>query len=211
VARYPYDAHTALLLLQVELAAPPGVAVDPAEVSALEKKILELSPKRSVAWYAKVNSILSETNTLPAGSERTAGYTSALQLLLQYEALVPEFSEPHFVLAELYHALGDDKNATREAELGVQFYTRPNLATAKRATTYFENVQDWEHALFFLKSILILDPSDDASLYNEAKVLYLTGDPSGAEKIVSQLRAKNPKILDTDPAFLQAIATYEAR
>ena len=210
LARYPYDARTGLYLLDVESLAPPG-ASPPSEndMIALAQKVIKLSPKRSAPWYILVNLALSQANTYPVGSaNRADGYKTAFQLLTQYVATVPKLSQPHYVLAQLYQALGDSKDSTSEAALGKQYYT-PDLPTAKRAASYYEGLQDWSDALFFLKSIVALDPTDYASLYNEAKVEFLTGNPAAADAIVMQLRTKDPAIIATDPAFVSAITQYE--
>ena len=193
----------------MESLAPAGQGPTDNDKTALAQQVIKLSPKRSAAWYILVNIELSQANANPAGSaDRTAGYQQGFALLKQYEAMVPMLSEPHYVLAQLYQALGDAKDSASEAALGKQDY-KSDLATAKRAASYYENLQDWPDSLFFLESIVALDSSDYASLYNEAKVLFLTGDEAGSDKIVAGLRLADPAIIATDPAFTAAISQYE--
>ncbi|MDP2651903.1 MAG: hypothetical protein Q8O94_02085, partial [bacterium] len=66
-----------------------------------------------------------------------------------------------------------------------------------------------QHAVRFLADVVANNPVDYNALYDLAKVTYLAGDPATAERIVEQLRRDDPKILETDQNFLNAITTYE--
>jgi len=160
--RYPYDARTAVYLAHVLDSAPPGVAVD----RVFERKVLTqaiaLSPKRAQPWYILANLAIAEAKDLPAGAAKNAQYKTALDTLRAYVILVPTLSEPHFVLAELYTALGDTITAATEAELGRTLYT-PDLLTARRAARYYEKMLDLPNAAFFLEEILKFEPSNEAA------------------------------------------------
>ncbi|MBU6490797.1 O-antigen ligase family protein [Patescibacteria group bacterium] len=209
--RYTYDARTALYLAHVLSLAPPGITVDKNLLSASLERAIRLSPKRSQPWYVLVNLSISEANTHPVGSpERASGYAAARDILARYIALVPTLAEPHFVLAQLDFAAGDTAAASAEAAKGKESYTS-DLETARRAVGYYENIHDWQNALFFLKEVVQLDPQDTVSQYDLAKVTYLSGDPAGAVRIVEGLRKTDPAILGTDQNFLAAITAYESR
>lgn len=207
--RYTYDARTALYLAHLMSLAPPGVAVDNNLLSAALERAVRLSPKRSQSWYVLVNLSLTQANTYPVGSAaRASGYAAAKDILNRYIALVPKLSEPHFVLAELERASGDIKGALAEAEIGKADY-QSDLETARRAVGLYENLQDWNDAKFFLMEMVKFNAADNISWYDLAKVMYLSGDPAGADQIVEQLRMTDPTILSSDQNFLATITAYE--
>jgi hypothetical protein len=128
-------------------------------------------------------------------------------------AQVPTLAMPHFLLAQLSFAAGDTQTATAEAALGKQYYHH-DLETARHAFGYYQSVQDWNNAKFFLSEVVSYHPltsalPDVASIYDLAKVTYLTGDKAGADAIVVRLRVTHPEVLPTDPNFLAAITAYE--
>ncbi|MHB0865539.1 MAG: O-antigen ligase family protein [Minisyncoccota bacterium] len=207
--QFPYDARTALYLAHVLSLAPPDVTVDNGLLSSALERAIRLSPRRSQPWYVLVNLSISDANTHLVGSvERAKGYAAARDILTRYITLVPTLAEPRFVLAQLEYATGDTQAAATSAAIGKQYYTS-NLETAKRAVGYYENVSDWGNARFFLSEVVRLDPTDNVSRYDLAKVTYLAGDQAGAEKIVAELRTSDPALLATDPNFLAAITAYE--
>ena len=208
-ARYPYDARTALYLAHVLSLAPGGVTVDNGLLSAALDRAIRLSPRRSQPWYLLVNLSIGTANTYPIGSDgRVKGYAAARDILARYIAIVPTLSEPHFVLAQLDLAAGDPQAAAKEAAEGKAYYTS-DLETARRASGYYEAARDWQDAEFFLSEVVRLDPADNASWYDLAKVTYLAGDPASAERIVARLRQSDPSLLGTDQSFLAAITAYE--
>jgi O-antigen ligase len=207
--QYPYDARTALYLAHVLSLAPDGVSVDQnLLVGALERAI-RLSPKRSQPWYILTNISITNANRYPIGSaERKQGYAAAHDLLTRYIALVPTLPAPRFVVAQLEYASGDTAAAAASAAIGKENY-RGDSDSAQRAAGYYENVHDWKNAQFFLSEIVRMNPTDDLSRYDLAKVMYLAGDPVGAALIVADLRMRNPTLLSTDPEFLAALTVYE--
>ncbi|MFZ1075357.1 MAG: O-antigen ligase family protein [Minisyncoccia bacterium] len=208
---YTYDARTALDLSLVFSLAPQGAAVDQKLYSSALERAIRLSPKRPQSWYIVANASIAQANTYPpSSSDRIAGYNAAAGLLSQYIALVPNLSMPHFLLAQLDFASGDAAAAAAEAAKGKQYY-KDDLETARHAAGYYENVKDWTDAAFFLREIVRLSPTDTASLYDLAKVLYLSGNPAEADAIVIELRTTHPEILPTDQNFLAAITAYESR
>lgn len=207
--RYPYDARIALYLAHVLSLAPTGVSVDQNLLGSALERTIRLSPKRYQPWYILTNLALEGANANPVGSTaRAAGYAAAHDLLSRYIALVPALSEPYFVLAQLERASGNMQAAAEDAAKGKQYYTS-DLETAKRGAGYYEDVNDWKGAQFFLQEIVAMSPADTASRYDLAKVMYLGGDPAGADTIVARLRASAPSILTTDQNFLNAITAYE--
>ena len=168
--RYPYDARTALCLAHVLSLAPSGVTIDDSLLSAALERAIRLSPKRSQPWYILANLSIAQANTHPVGSpERITGYAAAQDILARYIALVPTLSEPHFVLAQLLFASGDTAGAQAEAAKGKADYVS-DPETASRAVVYYENVLDLPDAAFFLKEVLLFDPSNTAAQSDLAKI-----------------------------------------
>ncbi len=209
-ALYPYDARTAVYLAHVLDVAPPEMPTDPDLVRTVVTRALALSPKRAQTWYVLANLSIGSAKDLPTGPKKTAQYQEAIKILEGYISIVPSLSEPHYVLADLYWAIGDTAQAKTEAALGNANYTG-DMPTAERAALFYERVQDWEHALIYLQRIVDQDKNKIAFYYDLAKVKYMTGDYSGALRIVNDLRAREPEILQTDNNFLTAITTYESK
>lgn len=209
LARYSYDARTAVYLAQVLSLAPEGVAPDGALLSEALTRALEESPKRAQPWFILANLSISEANNHPVGSkDRGEGYAAAKDILRRYNELVPRLATTHFVLAQLAYASGDLSEAAEEASLGRQYYTGDE-ETARRAVKYYGALGDLVNLEFFLSEIVGMAPTDYASAYDLAKVKFFQGDKSGARALVNQLRAVAPSIIDSDPAFSAAIAEYE--
>lgn len=207
--RYVSDGRTAIYLAHVLSLAPEGISIDDNLLSSALARAIEKSPKRSQAWYILANLSIRNANAHPTGSkEWVAGYRAAQDILTRYIDLVPALSTPHFVLAELLRALGNTQEAVAEASKGRELYV-PDIETARRAVGFYESMNDWQNAQFFLKEVATLPPGDIMALYDLAKVTYLAGDPAGAADIVATLRATNPDILKTDMNFLNAITVYE--
>ena len=209
--RFSYDARTALYYAHVLDLAPPERPSDP----ELEKQVLSravgLSPLRYQSWYILANLFIGPAKNFAEGSvQRAQLYSQAIQLLAKYTTLVPNLAEPHYVLAELYRATGDSQKSAAEAALGRGAY-KPNAETARRAAGYYEGVEDWANAAYFLEQLLKFTPTDSAIKFDLAKVRFLQGDKAGSEEIVQDLRQSDPAILTTDQNFLTAITAYEAK
>lgn len=207
--RYPYDARTALYLAQVLSLAPPEAGAEGNLLANALERAIRLSPKRAQPWYILANLSIGEANKYPPKSpERAAGYAAARDILEKYVALVPTLSTPHFVLAELYFAIGDIALAKTEAARGDARY-KADLQTAERAALLYERMQDWQNAAVYLQRVVDYDNSNYNSYYDLAKVKYMLGDHAGSLRIVEDLRAIHPDILGTDQNFLTAVTDYE--
>ena len=206
--RYPYDARTAIYLAHVLDSAPPEMPADPELVRAVVTRALTLSPKRAQTWYVLANLSIGPAKDLSIGPQKTARYQEAIEILKGYASLVPTLSETHYILADLYTSIGDVSSAKKEADIGHTYY-KENLAVARRAAIFYERIQDWERAEFYLQSVVNQDEKDFVFYYDLAKVKYVLGDYDTALQIVNNLRANNPEILMTDQNFLNAITVYE--
>lgn len=206
--KYPYDARTAVYLAHVLDSAPPEISVDASFVREVVVRALELSPKRAQAWYVLANLPIEEARDFPVGQAKTAKYQEAISILKGYTTIAPTLSEPYFILADLYFAIGEIQKAEESAFLGDAHY-KGGLSIARRAALFYENTQNWERAAFYLQSVVDQDEEDNAFLYDLAKVEYLLGEYERALEIVKELRQRSPETLTTDPNFLSAITTYE--
>lgn len=207
---YPYDARTATYLGHVLDTAPPEVAVDDAFDRQVLSRAIELSPLRAQAWYMTANISLRKADLLPSDDVRRATYyREAIRVLETYVQKEPTLPVPRYILATLYYQLGDTASAKEWADGAYPLYTEPDIAAARPAVKYYLAVEDWPHAVRFLADVVAENPADHDALYDLAKVMYLAGDPAAALRIVEELRAKNPGILETDQNFLNAITAYE--
>ena len=206
-SHYSYDARTAVYLAHVLDSAPPGVTPDYELLREVLAQAITLSPKRREIWFILANISIAKAS---AGSEEEKGryYDEAESILKSYIKLVPQLSEPHYILADLALARGDKSTAAQEAALGKELYT-PNLFTAKRAAIHYIKIEDWGSAVFFLEQIVTEEPLAYSWHYDLAKVLYLLGRFEESLRITTYLRTTSPTTLKTDPEFLRAITDYE--
>lgn len=208
--KYPYDARTATYLGHVMDTAPPETTIDDSFDRQVLDHAIELSPLRAQAWYMKANISLRKANSTSVGSkERESHYREAIEVLETYAINEPMLSVPRYILATLYYALGDTATAKKFADEALPLYTEADAAAARPAVKYYIAIKDWRNAVRFLSVLAENDPSDYNVLYDLAKVTYLVGDLAAAERIVAELRIKNPDILETDKNFLKAITAYE--
>ena len=206
--RYPYDARTAVYLADVLDSAPPKAPANPELVRAVVTQALTLSPKRAQTWYVLANLSIGSAKDLPRGHEKTTRYNEAIGVLEAYIILVPTLSEPHYVLADLYWAIGDTVQAKVEAAIGNANY-RGETSVAERAALFYERAEDWEYAMIYLQKVVDHDKNNIVFYYDLAKVKYMTGDYVAALAIVEDLRVRSPEVLSTDQNFLDAITAYE--
>jgi tetratricopeptide (TPR) repeat protein len=156
---------------------------------------------------------LARAETLSQGQDKTTLYNAAVDTLESYIALVPNLPGPYFVLADLHLALGAKERALEAAGRGKEAYVHNDYLTAKRAIVFYQKVEDWENAEFFLEKIITFSGTadDDALLYDLAKVKYILEKYDESVAIVKELRDRNPELVASDPAFVRAIAPYESR
>lgn len=168
--RYPYDARTALYVAHMLSLAPAGESIDSNLLSGALERAIRLSPKRSQSWYVLANVALASANTHPPQSpERAAGYAAAEDIIRRYLATVPDLAMPHYVLAQLLLASGDQAAAAAEAALGKDRY-RGDFETASRAVGYYESVMDLTNAATFLSDIVAMDPTNTAAREDLARI-----------------------------------------
>jgi O-antigen ligase/tetratricopeptide (TPR) repeat protein len=201
--RYLYDARTATYLAHVIELAPPEIERDNILLSKAVDRAILLSPKRTQPWFIQANFFIRRGDVL-GGVEKIKAYTEAISILTEYATVVPENAETRYVIANLYVALGDKKNATLWADKGSLLY-KGRIDGARQALRYYLAIQDWEKALPFLQDIVRETPTDYESTYDLAKLYFLTGDKVKALEIFEQVKKEKPELLNTDPAFLRAI------
>lgn len=203
--RYPYDARTAVYLAHVIDTAPPEVAIDEAQLHAVLERAIVLSPKRAQSQYLLSNIALRKGDAAKDQKAKNAAYTEAIVQLQKYAAAVPKFSDPRFIIANLYLVLQNKTEAAKWASEGLAIYVG-NPEVAKHAAKYYIAVEDWPHAALFLADVLGDTPTNYPVLYDYAKVVFLTGDKAKARQIVDLLRQKSPGLVETDPTFLSALS-----
>lgn len=210
--RYPYDARTATYLGHVFDTVPPEVTVDETFNRQVLDQAIALSPLRAQGWYLTANLYLKKADALPPDDPKKREYLlGAAKVLEAYARKETGLAAPRYILATLFHQLGDAAAAKAWADEGYSLHTRTDLAAARPAAKYYFALEDWPRAAEFLAEIVGEHSTDTALLYDLAKVKYLAGDRAGALEIVKQLRASDPALLETDRNFLTAITTYESR
>lgn len=201
--RYPYDARTATYLAHVIDLAPPEVSRNSELLLQTLDRATELSPKRTQPWFLRAN-IFIRKGDMAKGSEKISAYKDGVSTLKEYIEHVPNESEARYVVASLYLAMGNRADASRFAEDGARLYNG-NIAVAHRAVHYYISIEDWANALRFLKDVVEEEPEDYESVYDLAKLYFLTNDREMSLKIFERLKKEKPEILETDLEFLRAI------
>ena len=203
--KYPYDARTATYFAHVLDLAPKGEESEESYVREVIGHAIELSPKRIQPRYLLANvSIKKGDMAPPKSTTKRTFYEEAIQGLKEYSALVPEFSEPYYIIATLYQTLGNTQAGKEWADKGLAVY-KPDLNTARRASRYYVTAEDWPNAVRFLDDLSSREPENYPVRYDLAKASYLAGDPDRAKEIVKELREKAPGLVETDANFLRAI------
>ncbi|RJQ34190.1 hypothetical protein C4556_03070 [Candidatus Parcubacteria bacterium] len=204
--RYPYDARTAVYLAHVLDSAPEAAEVDEEFLRAVLARAIELSPKRIQPWYLLANISLKKGDAA-TGIARNQAYREAIEVLKEYTELVPNYAEPRFIIAGLYLVMGERIEAANWAAEGLALYTKPHADTAQRAIKYYIGIEDWPNALRFMQDFVSEDSEKYEEVYDLAKLYFLTGDKDKALQIVERLRRDAPGLVETDPAFMQAIGS----
>ncbi len=205
-AKYPYDTRTATYYAHILDLAPKGEEPEEDLLISVISTAIELSPKRIQPRYLFANIAIRKGDAEPMGSPKKKQYYDvAIRGLTQYSDLVPTFAEPRYIIATLYLTLGERVVAEQWADEGRAVYTKLDVNTARRAARYYVTVEDWENARFFLAEVLSENSTDYPYMYDLAKAEFLAGNVERAREIVDEIRAKAPGVVETDPAFLEAL------
>jgi len=201
--RYSYDARTATYLAHVLDLTPPEAVRDEIKLREAIDRAIELSPRSLQPRLLKANIAIRQGDST-SGQARVTSYHEAIQGLEDYLEIVNDSSEVDYVIANLYFLIGDRTMANDWAIKGEGSY-KGGSASAQRATGYYIKTEDWPNALRFLKDFVEDNPGDYNSLFDLAKLYFLTGDIATSRAIVERLKIEKPGLLETDPAFQSAI------
>ncbi len=205
--RYAYDARTATYLAHVLEAAPPEEIVDEEVFRTIIANAIQLSPKRSQAWFMLANVSISKGDST-SGTEQESAYQEAISVVEAYDAIVPNSAEASYVLATLYLVTGDREKVAEWANKGLSLYS-VDESVARRAARVYIALEDWENAEAMLYDVVVANPDEFNVLADLAKAAFLAGNKDRALKLVILLREKSPEELSKDPAFEMAINDYE--
>ncbi len=205
---YPYDGRTAVYFAHVLDLAPPEVPRDEELERAVLGRAIEISPLRLQPWYILANISIRKGDQAKSPAEKKKYYDEGIGVLAEYAKRAPSNPEPHFISAALYLAAGERDAAAKSAEEGLSRY-RPNAVVARRAVRYYLQVGDWAHAKLFTEDILAAEPENAGVRYDLAKLEYLLGNESRARELFEEVRAEEPSVLASDPAFLRAMEEGE--
>lgn len=210
-AKYPYDARTATYLGHVLDSAPPEVVRDEAFETLVLERAIQLSPKRAQAWYMLANIPLRKGDD-PTMIDKNSFYHKAISVVEAYANMVPETSEPRYILATLYLTVGDTESAKHWADEALPLYSYDgSLATAKRAARYYVLTEDWLHAEKFLLNISKALPSDYGALYDFAKAAFLAGNEEIGIESATIVKQNALSIFNSDPQFVRAYDAWMAK
>lgn len=203
-AKYPYDARTLTYFAHVLELAPAGIETDEGLINKVLDRAIELSPHRIQPWYLKANVFLRKGDSATKSSEKVLWYTKGIEVIERYATQEPHLSEPRYILANLYFSIGNTASADGWAKEGLRLYKK-NEDTARRAMRYYLGVEDWVNMARFLEDLVSINPDDFEVTYDLAKASFLAGDKARAQELVAFLRIVKPGLVETDPAFAEAI------
>lgn len=204
--RYPYDGRTAVYFAHVLDLTPPEVARDDALLTEAIDRAIVISPKRLQPWYLRANMSLRDGDAARTASEKHQSYKEGIDVLEKYLELVPNNAEPYFIIANLYLSMGDRHIAGQWAAAGERHY-KNDSAIALRAAKFFLNTEDWLRAAHYLEDAVRDETAAPGLTYDLAKARFLSGDVAGARVIVSELQVTHPGLVESDPAFMDALTS----
>ncbi len=203
-AKYPYDARTLTYFAHVLELAPAEVSVDEGLINKVLDRAIELSQHRIQPWYLKANIFLRKGDLATKQTEKVVWYGKGIEVIERYATQEPHLSEPRYILANLYFSIGNKTSAAGWAKEGFQLYKK-NEDTARRAMRYYLGVEDWVNMARFLEDLVSAKPDDFEVTYDLAKASFLAGNKARALDLVAFLRIVKPGLVETDPAFVEAM------
>jgi hypothetical protein len=203
-AKYAYDARTLVYFAHVLELAPPEIAPDEDLINRVLDLAIELSPHRIQPWYLKANVFLRKGDLSTKLSDKVMWYKKGIEIIERYATQEPHLSEPRYILANLYFSIAEKSSADAWADEGQKLYKK-NEDTARRAMRYYLGVEDWVNMVRFLEDIVSAKPDDYETTYDLAKASFLAGNKTRALELVEHLRRVKPGLVETDPAFMEAI------
>jgi O-antigen ligase len=202
--KYAYDARTLVYYAHVLELAPPEVTPDENLINKVLDRAIELSPHRIQPWYLKANIFLRKGDLSKKSSDKVMWYKKGIEIIERYATQEPYLSEPRYILANLYFSIGEKTSAAGWAAEGLKLYKK-NEDTARRAMRYYLGVEDWVNMARFMEDIVSAKPDDYDTTYDLAKASFLAGNVARAKELVEHLRRAKPGLVETDPAFMEAI------
>ncbi|TAK57250.1 hypothetical protein EPO17_02470 [Patescibacteria group bacterium] len=202
--KYTYDARTATYFAHVLELVPPGTAIDEALLYIAIDRAILLSPHRIQPWYLWANIFLRKGDVSKNLAEKKTWYLQGIEVLEQYAKQEPHLSEPRYILANLYLSINDRVSAGKWAGEGLALYKK-NEDTARRAMKYYLGVEDWANMARFMEDVISMRPDDYDTTYDLAKASFLAGNKARALELVEHLKRVKPGLVETDPAFMEAI------
>ncbi len=209
-AKYPSDARVATYLAHVLDSAPSEAHPDESLKRAVLARAIALSPKRAQAWYMLANLPLKKADALSPGPEKNQLYREAISIVEAYAKMVPEVSEPRYILATLNLTINDRASAKRWADEALLLYTYDgDLSVAKRAARYYVTVGDWPLAERFLADVVAASPGDNDALYDFAKAAFLAGNKEMGAAAATLVKQRAPELFASDPEFVRAYEQFQ--
>ncbi len=209
-AKYPGDARVATYFAHVLDSAPPEARSDESLKRSVLARAIVLSPKRAQAWYMLANLSLKKADTLSPGPEKNQLYREAISIVEAYAKMIPEVSEPRYILATLNLTINDRVSAKRWADEALPLYTYDgDLSVARRAARYYVTVGDWPLAERFLAYVVVASPGDNNVLYDFAKAAFLAGNKERGAAAAAVVKQSAPELFASDPEFVRAYEQFK--
>ena len=204
IEKYPWNVRLYVYWGHIVEGRPEGVSYDEKEFEELMKKAVELSPKRSTAYYVWANIYLAKLKDARTNTEKQELYRKGLEVLKLYATRVPDSADAQFVVADVAQKAGLSKEAEEYFERGAKVYT-PSLSLARRAVGYLLRTNDYARAERYLEDISRGDSKNPNVWFDLAKVYYLNDKFDEAVDALNNVQALDPEVLKKEPALVNKI------
>ena len=204
IERYPWNVRLYIYWAHIVEGRPAGGSYDEAKLEEFLRKAIELSPKRSQAHYMLANIYLNKEASSTDQVEKKESLTKAISTLASYAEMMPGFSEPRIILANILLAEGMRTEADRYFKEGMESYI-PSYEVARRIVGYYLAVKDYQSVEEHLEYVVQNDLENYDLWFDLAHVYYLNGKNDKALQAVQIIQQKSPKTLEKDPAFAATI------
>lgn len=200
IAQYPWNVRLYIYWAHIVEGRPTGGSYDEVKLEGFLRKAIELSPKRSQAHYMLANIYLNKAAKSTNQAEKKESLTKAVETLASYIEMMPGYSEPRLILANILLKEGMRAEADRYFKEGMESYT-PSYELARRVVAYYLGTQDYRSVEPYLEYVVGVNPMDFDLWFDLAHIYALNGDREKARAAVEVVQKGNPKILEKDPAF----------
>lgn len=204
IERYPWNVRLYIYFGHIVENRPEGTTYDEAVFEELMQKAVELSPKRSTAYYIWANVYLAKLKDAKTEAEREKLNDKALEILSLYASRVPDLSDAQFVVSGVAEKAGKKDIAEEYFKKGERVYT-PSATLARRAAGYLLRIKDYTRAERYLKDAAEGEANNPDAWFDLAKVYYINGKVDEAVEALNTVNAIDPEALKKDLSLANQI------